>query len=704
MKLSAYSFGCVSLLITLLMLLSPVAQAEEDYLTQIGDEINVFLPGESELNKSFQIDRQGRIILPEVGAVEVEGLTEEQLQEKVSAQLASIFRDLSNLQVYINKRQLLISIQGYVQQPGEFTLPANATVQMALHAANGLRPGAQLDKLQLKREGESSIFNYKAFLDSGDMEMLPALKSLDVIFVPASPIIGNVEQTFDPANLADGGDAADDSDAVKVFGEVNRPGSFSYKDGVTLVDLLMRAGGVTRYASVEQIRVIAGSEPALFNLKGYLDSGNEKLLPAMVPGTTIFVPKQEEEIKSGANTVYVMGEVQKPGAFESKPNASFMDILSNAGGPTRFAESRQIRVIKADGKVQKFDLAGYTEGTITQELPAIQPGDAIFVPEKTDMNEKSWLKVAPDRAVRVMGEVVAPGRIEWSPEMNLMDLLAHVGGPNPKADTAKIEIVTPDGRGGTRKTDFNLDTFIKQGMPDSALPFVQAGSTVRVHKLPDDPRDNKSQWVRQSSDSSIYVFGQVGAPGRYRFTEELHFLDILAAADGPTKDADLRNIRVSHRSQGHAMVSHLNLARYFETGDEHILPQVLPGDTIYVPEKNRQWLEEPASETIRVLGAVNKPGRYRFDDDMTLLDLLAEAGGTSDNAYIERITVVNLTCCESQASSFNLLEFAKTGDYRAVPVIRAGDTVFVPEKSESFSSTFQDAMQLILGIALLGTL
>ncbi len=39
-----------------------------------------------------------------------------------------------------------------------------------------------------------------------------------------------------------------------------------------------------------------------------------------------------------------------------------MDILANAGGPTRFAESRQIRVLKADGKVIKFDLTAYTEG------------------------------------------------------------------------------------------------------------------------------------------------------------------------------------------------------------------------------------------------------------------------------------------------------------------------------------------------------
>ena len=118
-----------------------------------------------------------------------------------------------------------------------------------------------------------------------------------------------------------------------------------------------------------------------------------------------------------------MGEVAAPGAFEGKRDATFMDILANAGGPTRFAESRQIRVIKADGRVLKFDLAAYTEGLPNSNPPSIKAGDAIFVPEKTDMNEKSWLKITPDRAVNVIGEVNRPGRIEWSDEMNFMGLL-----------------------------------------------------------------------------------------------------------------------------------------------------------------------------------------------------------------------------------------------------------------------------------------
>ncbi|MEL7411149.1 MAG: SLBB domain-containing protein [Pseudomonadota bacterium] len=693
----------ISLIMLCIITTMSSAWADEDDVVRVGDLVQINLPGEASLNKGFQVDKRGRINLPEIGPIFVAGYNEAQLQNVITDNLKTAFRDVDNVRVFVKEQQLLISVQGYVVKPGEYTLPSGSNIQMFLYEAGGLRAGAQLDKIIVKRGNKNIEFDYKLFLDTGDDSKLPVLESLDVLFVPASPLVGNIEQEFDAAKFANSGDSADSARAIKVFGEVNAPGSFTYKPNTTLVDVIMRAGGVTRYASVEQIRVITNNTPVMFNLKRYLDSGDQSLLPKVLPGTTIFVPKQEEEIKAGANVVYVMGEVAHPGAYEGKKGASFMDILANAGGPTRFAESRQIRVIKADGGVISFDLTSHTEGLSNQRVPAVGPGDAIFVPEKTDMNEKSWLKVAPSRAVAVMGEVVRPGRIEWSDEMDLIDLIAHVGGPTRRADTSKVEVSN-----NGKVTKFDLDKYILQGSPHSKLPRVSAGTVVRVHALPDDPSDNKSQWVSQSSDASIYVFGQINAPGRYRFTTEMHFLDILSAADGPTKDADIHNIRVTHRGLGYAKVSKLNLSLYFETGDESILPDVRPGDTIYIPEKDRNWLDRSKESTVRVLGEVHSPGRYVFNDNMTILDILAEAGGPSDSAYVEKISVVNMSCCQGQARVFNLAEFSKTANIYDLPVIRAGDTIYVPHKDESFAEKaragLRDLLQITTTIVLIGAL
>ncbi len=691
-------------LITLLLLfMVSTAYAAQSYHIQLGDQIHIALPGESTLNKEFTVGIDGTINLPEVGIIKVEGQSEKQLLTVLKESLSPVFRDMTGFNVFVAKKQLLVNVMGYVKKPGKVFLPAAANIQMALQAAEGIRTGAQLDKLQLRRGNNSTEFNYKKYLDSGDSTILPSLNSLDTIFVPASPMIGNIEVEFDPTKIAAGGDAADRL-AIKVFGEVHQQGSFTFNSETNLIEFLMKAGGVTRYAGVEQIRVITEGEPALFNLKRYLDSGDTTLLPEINPGATIFVPRQEEEIKAGSNVVYVMGEVFKPGAYEGKKDITFMDILANAGGPTRFAESRQIKIIKANSQVISFDLTGYTHGTTSKSLPKITAGDAIFVPEKTDMNEKSWLKISPKRAVRVIGEVVRPGRYEWANEMSLVDLLAHVGGPTSRADTANIDVISRDINGAVRQYQFDLDSFISEGRDESTLPIIRGGATVRVHDLPSDPADNKAQWVRQASEKSIYVFGQVGAPGRYMFTNKMNFLDILAAADGPTDKADIRNIRISHRNGEHARVSKLNLALYFETGDEHLLPKIKPGDTIYLPERNRDWLDKPKEMTVRILGAVNKPGRYSYDDNMTILDLLAVAGGTSNSAYIEKITVVNLSCCRSQARVFDLAKFSETADFAALPVIRVGDTIYVPDQAQSTLSKARAGLRDVFEIVSLASL
>ena len=203
-----------------------------------------------------------------------------------------------------------------------------------------------------------------------------------------------------------------------------------------------------------------------------------------------------------------------------------------------------------------------------------------------------------------------------------------------------------------------------------------------VPELPVDPNDNKAQWMRQPPERSIYIMGQVGIPGRYAFSPSLGFLDILTAANGPTATADVRNIRVAHRGEKGSRVSRVNLNAYFATGDEKLLPKVRPGDVIYVPDQTRNFLDQPASDVVRVLGAIGKPGRYEFSDQMSILDLLAEAGGPTTDALQDRIIVINMSGAQSQARVFDLLGFAKSGDIRRIPTVRAGDVVYLPNRNQ----------------------
>jgi protein involved in polysaccharide export with SLBB domain len=405
-----------------------------DIIIRPGDVLQIEIPGEIDFEKAFQVKRDGTLKLPEVGNVSIVGKTLKQVNKDLAKLLGEEYRAINNFKVYLVERRVPIQVLGFVEIPGMIDLPQDGNIQMALQKAGGAVAGAQLDRIQLNRQGKVTIFDYKKYLDTGDFSILPTIEPLDVIFVPASPLIGNVQMDFDAATLSASGDGSEVGTAIKVFGEVLKPSIFSFKEGNTVVDMLMRAGGVTRYAGVEHIRVINNGTPELFDLKTYLDTGDTSHMPKITPGSTLFIPIQEEEVKSGLRTIYVMGEVFKPGAYEAPAGTKFFDILANAGGPTRFAESRKIRILRTTGKVDAFDLQAYTEGLTQVAIPTVSPGDAIFVPEKTDMNEKSWLKITPDRAIRVIGAVKKPGRYEWGDEMSFLDILAHAGGPTQDAD------------------------------------------------------------------------------------------------------------------------------------------------------------------------------------------------------------------------------------------------------------------------------
>ncbi|MDF1730793.1 MAG: SLBB domain-containing protein [Minwuia sp.] len=695
-----------TMLAILALLFARPVLAEEPVLAA-GDIIQIVLPGEPDFDQPYQLDSRGMVTLPEVGALPLAGIDTDTARRRVNLALSSAYRDLSQLKVLIKERRLMVSVMGFVKTPKDVDLPANGNVQMAISAAGGLRQGAQMNLFQLRRNGSTSTFDYKRYLDTGDASAIPVLQSGDTLFVPSSPLIGNVEVEFDARTLTAAGDAGEETGAVKVFGEVQNPGTFSFKSNQTVVDVIMRAGGLTRYAGVEKIRVINDGSPIVFDLKKYFDTGDASLLPTLTEAATIYVPINVDEVKAGVRTVYVMGEVAKPGSYEMTEGANFFDVLANSGGPNRYAETRQLRVIRASGQVIAFDLASYTEGRPGITVPSIGPGDAIFVPEKTDQLEKSWLKIGNDRAIRIIGQVNKPGRYEWSNEMSLLDLVAHAGGPTQYGDATQIRILQKNGD-QAQATVFDLQGFINNGGSLSDLPRLRAGDTVTVPELPRDPSDNRSQWTRLDSERAIYVMGSVGAPGRYAFNPNLHFLDIISAANGPTPTADIRNIRISHRNRAGSEVSKVDLALYFETGDPSLLPQVVPGDVIYVPNRDRDYTETDPGSMVRVLGSVRTPGRYTFTDNMTILDLLAEAGGPAADAWQEKIVVVQVVDGEPRATAFDLVKFARGGDFSNLPVVRAGDTVYVPSVSQSdwqiFMNGVRDVFQVVSIFAILGAI
>lgn len=479
-----------------------------------GDSVIMILPGEASLNQEIQIKRSGHVLVPEVGDVHIQGLTIEQAQDKLKELLSDVIHDLSSFELQIKQRRLIINVLGFIEKPGSVTLEPGASIQQAIVAAGGLVEGAQLNKMQVRRQGQVIRFDYKYYLDSGDTSKLPTLQPLDTIFVPASSLLGNVQTGFDPAAVSSGSDSSN-KNAITLFGEVNQPGS-----------------------------------------------------------------------------------------------------------------------------------------------------------------------------------------VEWTKDLNLFDLITQAGGPNENANLANIKIISRNEQQQVTTQFYDLEAFLTQGGNLTNLPVLKPQDTVIVPTL---KATDGSDWLAQSTEVSIYVMGEVHAPGRYQFDNKMHFLDILTAAKGPSDKADVHNIRITHRRGDKTYVTQLDLGLYFETGNEVLLPKVQTGDVIYIPGKDRSWLNETTSKTVRVLGAVNAQGRYRFDRRMSILDLLAQAGGLSGSAESSNIVVVNAQCCgEPQVEKFDLLAFSESGDFTQLPTINAGDTVYVMHKEDStWNRIFENVQETISVISVL---
>ncbi|MCR9073994.1 MAG: polysaccharide export protein [Alphaproteobacteria bacterium] len=129
-----------------------------------GDVLYISLPGEETLNRTFKIDRLGRIELPEVGEVEVSGRPLGEIEVGLRRSLSTVFRDMDQFEVTLKERRKLITVLGYVNEPGMVDLPGDASVQEAITAAGGLVPGAQLDRLQLRRGSDRQVFDFKKYL------------------------------------------------------------------------------------------------------------------------------------------------------------------------------------------------------------------------------------------------------------------------------------------------------------------------------------------------------------------------------------------------------------------------------------------------------------------------------------------------------------------------------------------------------------
>lgn len=299
-------------------------------------------------------------------------------------------------------------------------------------------------------------------------------------------------------------------------------------------------------------------------------------------------------------------------------------------------------IIKPDGTIalaliNEVKAAGKTTAQLETELTKMYakylkaPSISVVVRE---------LRV--DR-VYLLGQVNKPGDYQLRPNVGIFELLASAGGPTNRADLAKAVIIR--GKTETIKLDL-VDAFAKNRTPDVKL---QTGDVLFVPE----------------TDRRIVVLGEVSKPGAYDMLEGQHVTQLLAAAGGVTTKASLSKAFIMRDNTQLP----IDLKRIL-AGDVEANTALKPGDMLVVPESR---------DRVTILGAVHKPGPYDFAESMTLIDVIALAGGPTAKGNLAEVQIVRLEGGKAKTIQAKADRAIQGKDASQNLKLETGDLVFVPE-------------------------
>lgn len=167
---------------------------------------------------------------------------------------------------------------------------------------------------------------------------------------------------------------------VTVLGRVLTPGVLEFDTPPMLLDVLARAGSLPvldKQATLTRVAVFRGREKIIWvDLKRLLNRGDLAYNIRLRPNDLVYIPDSFDTL------VYVMGAVDKPGAYRLTPDMSLMDALAQAGGPNDDAQTDEIALYRPGQEaVENLSLASLLTADRKVNF-GLEEGDVVYVPKR----------------------------------------------------------------------------------------------------------------------------------------------------------------------------------------------------------------------------------------------------------------------------------------------------------------------------------
>lgn len=302
-----------------------------DYAINVGDVIAVAMTGSVEGSAEFTVDREGRIFLPHVGAVQLAGVHYRDLKERVAAAIGTQFRGFDATVSIRHLHGIRVYVTGFAQTPGVYTVSSLSTLLNAVLAAGGPNAGGSFRSVKLYRNGqELRDFDLYDVLRRGSREGDAVLQNEDVLFIP--PV----------------------GPQVAAIGSINEEAIYEIRPGETLEQVLAMAGGPSQLAD--------DGRGVLYRLSDRDTVGSRTLDRAALVATPAVGGDILQIVNKGALVrpverqsvlVRLEGEVNHPGNYFVAPGTPLARVLDMAGGLTPKAFAYGTRLTRLSVREQQ---------------------------------------------------------------------------------------------------------------------------------------------------------------------------------------------------------------------------------------------------------------------------------------------------------------------------------------------------------------
>ncbi len=459
--------------------------------------------------------------------------------------------------------------------------------------------------------------------------------------------------------------------AVRVIGEVLRPGTYRVAATGGVLSAIYEAGGLNERGNFRAVEVLRGAQLlATVDLYEYLQKGIVSNDVRLAPGDVIRVAIHGPRVK-------LAGELMRPAIYELKAHETLRDAIRLAGGLSPYASTEMVTIDRVLPPDQR-PAPGYMRTVLTTSLREVTDSSiaptALFPEDSITVFRANGGRRG---AVTIYGSVWQPSTFQLDPEMRLWDLIKRAGGLRPDTYGGRVQIVRTFADSTRQRLGFTLDT----------------GANAQTNNPPLRESDRVTVFAQTDFRPSRYVsvWGEVRRPGQVAFSDSITLRDAIFLAGGLREDAylgeaEVSRLRETQNANGDSLAVILRVpvdSSYLGDSTAYTrrpvgrtsAPEVVlhPYDNVFVRRQPGWELQR----NISIAGEVRFPGQYTLTTtDERLSSIIARAGGPTANAYPPGFQLIRRT--GAGAIAVDLPRVMRDPRYKDNLILVAGDSLYLP--------------------------